>query len=188
LCITAAIGAAIGGVVGGVGYGIYAASTGKFNGWYLAAAIGGGALAGALIGTGVGWAAGVGVAEATAAAATAGGVAEAANAACGGDMCASEVQDGSNLMRYIHPNDILQNGEVMSRAFRDPTMSVFDQSLGATPELVLKTQSTAAGVAGQGGVMGLDPNTLSNVTGVSGIVQELGTTGNDILYTAHKVV
>jgi hypothetical protein len=96
------IGAGIGAVVGGVAYGAYAAYTGNFNGWHLAAAIGGGALAGALIGTGVGFAAGVGAAEATAAAV---GGAEAANVACGGDMCASEVQDASRNIQLACGGD-----------------------------------------------------------------------------------
>jgi hypothetical protein len=76
----------------------------------------------------------------------------------------------------------------MSRAFRDPTMSVFDEALGATPQIVLETQSTAAGVTGQGGVMGLNPNTVLNINGVNGIIGELGTTGNSILNAAHKVI
>lgn len=59
----------------------------------------GGAVAGALVGTGVGWAAGVGVAEATTAAVTAGAVAEGVNAACGGDMCASETQDAPQAVQ-----------------------------------------------------------------------------------------
>jgi hypothetical protein len=54
-----------------------------------------------LIGTGVGWAAGVGVAETTAAAVTVTGVAETANVACGGDMCASEVQDAGTIANNI---------------------------------------------------------------------------------------
>jgi hypothetical protein len=66
-------------------------------------AAGGGAMAGALIGTGVGIAAGVGAAEATTAAVTAGGAIEAANTACGGDMCASEVQDAEQTLQEAAP-------------------------------------------------------------------------------------
>jgi hypothetical protein len=114
LCVTAAIGAVAGAVVGGVAYGIYSAHTGNFNGWHLAAAIGGGAAAGALIGTGVGWAAGVGVAETTAAAVTVAGVAETANVGCGGDMCASEVQDATTAVEETAPaleNAVSQLGD-----------------------------------------------------------------------------
>jgi hypothetical protein len=52
-CPICLIGAGIGALVGGVAYGAYAAYTGNFNGWHLAAAIGGGVLAGALIGSAV---------------------------------------------------------------------------------------------------------------------------------------
>jgi hypothetical protein len=60
-------------------------------------AAGGGAVAGALIGTGVGITNGMSMAAATTAAVTTAGTTataiETANAACGGDMCASEGQD-----------------------------------------------------------------------------------------------
>jgi RHS repeat-associated protein len=74
-CPTCLVGAVIGGVVGGVGYGIYSAYTGNFNGWHLAAAIGGGALAGALIGSAVGAPAAAEVAATTVATVTGGGAA-----------------------------------------------------------------------------------------------------------------
>jgi len=92
------------------------------------------------------------------------------------------------LLRYIHPNDILPNGEVMSRAFKDPRMSVFDESLGATPQLVLDIQSADAGVVGQGKVMAIDPEVVIKIPGVNRIVPELGTTGNDLLNAAHTVI
>jgi len=94
LCLTAAIGGSIGAIVGALGYTAYAAYTGQgFNTTHMLLAAGGGAVAGALIGTGVGIAAGVGVAEATTAAVTTGTAIEGASAACGGDMCASEIED-----------------------------------------------------------------------------------------------
>jgi RHS repeat-associated protein len=96
VCLTAVIGAAVGGIVGSVGYTAYVAATGReFNSTHFWIATGGGAAAGALIGTGVGIAAGVGVVEATT---TAIGAGEAANVACGGDMCASEIQQGTTAL------------------------------------------------------------------------------------------
>jgi len=103
LCVSATIGAGIGAVIGGVAYGIYAAKTDNFNWWHLAAAVGGGAVAGALIGTGVGWAAGVSQAAATSAAITGAGTLGAVNTACGGDICASEIRDGTRVTQRILP-------------------------------------------------------------------------------------
>ena len=101
LCVTAVIGGAAGAIIGAVGYTAYVAYTGQqFNTGHMLLAAGGGALAGALIGTGVGIVAGVGVAEATTAAVGAG---EAANLACGGDMCASEVQDTTQIVEESAP-------------------------------------------------------------------------------------
>ena len=104
LCLTAVIGGAVGAIVGAVGYTAYSAISGQqFNTGHMLLAAGGGAVAGALIGTGVGWAAGVGAAEATTIAVTGGAVAEGANAACGGDMCASETQDVSQILNKTLP-------------------------------------------------------------------------------------
>jgi RHS repeat-associated protein len=87
LC-TAIIGAAIGAIVGAVGYTAYAVATGtEFNAGHMLIAAGAGAIAGAIIGSGVGLIAGAAIAT------TAAETAVAANNACGGDMCASEVQD-----------------------------------------------------------------------------------------------
>ncbi|MEW6028108.1 MAG: RHS repeat-associated core domain-containing protein [Chloroflexota bacterium] len=94
----------------------------------------------------------------------------------------------SRLLRYIHPDHILPNGSVMSRAFKDPTMSVFDEALGATPEMVLEVMSKNAGVPGKGGVMGLDLSQLVSVNGINNVIREIGTTGNSILDAAHSVV
>ena len=81
-------------MVGAVGYTAYTiGSHQQFNTNTMLMAAGGGALAGGLIGTGVGLANGLSVAAATTAAVTTGGVVETVNAACGGDMCASEEQD-----------------------------------------------------------------------------------------------
>ena len=102
ICLTAVIGGAVGGIVGAVGYTAYVAATGReFNSTHFWMATGGGAVAGALIGTVAGAAAGVGVAGATTAAIEAGGAAEAANIACGGDMCASEVQDAGTAVNNV---------------------------------------------------------------------------------------
>ncbi len=91
-------------MVGAVGYSIYAATSGKeFNWGHFALATGGGLAAGALIGTGVGWAAGVSQATATTAAITTAGVIESANVGCGGDMCASEVQNLNQVTPKILP-------------------------------------------------------------------------------------
>ena len=97
-------------------------------------------------------------------------------------------ETGSNLLRYINPKLILPNGDVMSGAFKDATMSVYDEAQGATAQLVLDVHSSLAGIPGQGGVMALNQSDLLNTTGVNGIVQELGTTGNEILDAAHMVV
>jgi RHS repeat-associated protein len=100
ICATAVIGAAIGAIVGAVGYTAYVAATGsEFNSKHFWMATGGGAVAGALIGTGVGIAQGLTAAGATTAAIEAGTVATTANAACGGDMCISEVQDASRAFQ-----------------------------------------------------------------------------------------
>ena len=96
ICATAVIGASIGAIVGAIGYTAYAYQNGNFNSSTFWKVTGGLALAGALIGTGVGIAAGVGVAETTTAAVSAGG---AANAACGGDACASEIQDAGKALQ-----------------------------------------------------------------------------------------
>jgi hypothetical protein len=104
LCLTAIIGGAIGAIVGAVGYTVYVAATGQqFNAGHMLLAAGGGALAGALIGTGVGLVAGLGVAEATVTGVTAVGVAEAANTACGGDMCASEAEGVTQSLEEASP-------------------------------------------------------------------------------------
>gem|GEM_PF-3121317 len=104
ICLTAVIGGAVGGIVGAVGYTAYVAATGReFNSSHFWMATGGGALAGALIGTGVGIAAGVSVAGAITAAVEAGTAVEAANLACGGDMCASEVQNAGQMIQETAP-------------------------------------------------------------------------------------
>jgi len=104
LCLTAVIGGAIGGIVGAVGYTAYVAASGhEWNATHFWAATGGGALAGALIGTGIGIAEGLTVAGATTAAVEAGTAVEGANLACGGDLCASEVQDASQAAQEVLP-------------------------------------------------------------------------------------
>jgi RHS repeat-associated protein len=104
LCLTAVIGGAIGGIVGAVGYTAYVAATGhEWNATHFWAATGGGALAGALIGTGIGIAEGLTVAGVTTAAVESGAAVEGANLACGGDMCASEVQDASQAVQEALP-------------------------------------------------------------------------------------
>jgi RHS repeat-associated protein len=161
-----------------------------------------GGVVGAAVGAVVMGAVASSVATTTAVATTA-SVAETANTVCGGDMCASEAQDaiqgvedlapvaetitqnGNLLLRYIHPNNILSDGSVSSLAFRDPNMSVFDEGLGATPEMVLNTLSKGSG---QGAVYGLDPAAVKNVAGVVSIEPELGQTGNSVLDFAHQVV
>jgi hypothetical protein len=104
LCLTAVIGGAIGGIVGAAGYTVYVAATGhEWNASHFWAATGGGALAGALIGTGIGIAEGLTVAGVTTAAVESGAALESANLACGGDMCASEVQDASQAVQEALP-------------------------------------------------------------------------------------
>ena len=104
LCFSAIIGGAVGALVGAIGYTAYAAISGtQFTIGTMLIAAGGGMAAGALIGTGVGWAAGIGAAEATAVAVTGAGALGAANAACGGDMCASEAQDAPRAAQVILP-------------------------------------------------------------------------------------
>lgn len=64
---------------------------------------GGAAAAGALIGTGIGAVAGIGIAEATIASVTIAGAAAGADEACGGDMCAGEIQDASQALQDDAP-------------------------------------------------------------------------------------
>ena len=94
-------------------------------------------------------------------------------------------QVGNQLLRYIHPNNILPDGNLKSLAFRDPAMSVFNESSGATPEMVLDTMSKGSG---QGAVYGLNPSAVQNVSGVTSIEPELGNTGNSVLDAAHQVI
>jgi RHS repeat-associated protein len=108
LCITAAAGAVIGGLAGLGGYALYAAVSGKeFNTSHALIATAGGAAAGLLIGTGIGLSQGLGLAAATTTAVTTattvGGVAEGANAACGGDMCADESQKAVQVVQEALP-------------------------------------------------------------------------------------
>ncbi|KAF0105575.1 MAG: hypothetical protein FD147_2625 [Chloroflexi bacterium] len=124
LCVSALIGGAVGAVVGAVGYSVYAAVSGtEFNWGHFALATGGGAAAGALIGTGVGWAAGASAVEATAAGVTTASVAQTANIACSGDMCAGEVkiiQQTSQSVWRLNP---------LIRGFR------IENALGKSPQL-----------------------------------------------------
>lgn len=92
---------------------------------------------------------------------------------------------GNQLLRYIHPNNILPDGTLSSLAFKDATMSVYDEAFGATPEMVLDTMSHGTG---QGAVYGLDPNIVQDIPGVTSIESELGTTGNSILDATHQVI
>jgi hypothetical protein len=99
-CIGAVIGGVVGAAIGFGGYYAYTKATNsQFNWGTAAVATGIGAAGGALIGTGVGAAIGAGMLSgATSTALTAGGAAETANIACGGDTCASEIQDSSQAL------------------------------------------------------------------------------------------
>jgi RHS repeat-associated protein len=180
LCVSAAIGAGIGAVVGAVGYSIYAATSGtEFNWGHFAIATGGGLAAGALIGTGVGWAAGVSQATATTAAITTAGVAESANKLCGGDMCASEINDankviqGSNqsvwqlnpLIRGIKIENILGRSSQLSNNF--PVIDRFENGVATSVkslDLTAKTYQNASNLTSK--VMSYG-NTLLNWQGTN---------------------
>ncbi|MBI4761327.1 MAG: RHS repeat-associated core domain-containing protein [Chloroflexota bacterium] len=121
-CLTAVIGGAFGGIIGAIRYTAYVAATGReWNATHFWTATGGGALAGALIGTGVGSAVGVSTAGAATAALEAGTVAITANAACGGDMCASEVQDASKAIQTANQ---VCGGDMCASEVKDGTQQI----------------------------------------------------------------
>ena len=66
------------------------------------------------------------------------------------------------------------------RVFKDPQMSVFDEALGATPELVQQVMGK-----GTGAVYGLKTSEILKVIGVTELKNTIGTTGNAILDAAH---
>ena len=162
LLATAAIGGAIGAIAGAVGYTAYTAITGtEFNTGHMLLAAGGGAVAGALIGTGIGWAAGVGAAEATAAGVTAASAAEAANAACGGDMCASEASDVGNLVNDVAP--VVENSGASVSNAELVGQKVFRVWGGSADPLVRRSGPNGNSWSP------IDPSTVTNYRDVAGL-------------------
>jgi RHS repeat-associated protein len=98
---------------------------------------------------------------------------------------ASGGKQPSQLLRWVHPNNLQPNGDPKSLAFRDPEMSVFDTALGATPERVLDVMSKGSG---QGAVYAMDASKALQVDGVTRIAQKAGETGDRILDAAHLLI
>jgi RHS repeat-associated protein len=128
LC-TMIIGAAVGAIVGAVGYTAYTAATGtEFNTGHMLMAAGAGAIAGAVIGSGIGLLAAAETAATTAA------VAETANTACGGDMCAGEAQEAIQNVEEAAPT--LESAVQGARQFWTNTTNFQGNTVYQNPGLV----------------------------------------------------
>jgi hypothetical protein len=89
------------------------------------------------------------------------------------------VSEDTYLLRWVAESSHA-DGVPWSTAFKDPNLSVFDEALGATPELVQEVMGN-----GTGKVYGLKPNEVLQIPGVTSLEKTLGETGNSILDTAH---
>jgi hypothetical protein len=76
------------------------------------------------------------------------------------------------LLRPIHSNDVLPDGTVLSRAFREPAMLVFCTGKGATPQEVLDALDYGTG----GQVAALDLAQVLEVPDVEGLAQAIDPT------------
>ena len=81
-------------------------------------------------------------------------------------------ETGDTLLRPIHPRDVLPDGTLLSRAFREPAMLVFRTGKGTTPEAVLNALDYGTG----GQVAALDLAQVLEVPGVEGLAEAIDPT------------